>query len=119
MKYAILLFGLLTLFSCAEDKPEPRGGHAILSHDQMVEIVYELGLVEASWRSRLHEDTAAKTNVEKRIQVTLNKYNVPLAQYDSSLHYYMENPKLLVDVYDDVLARYSTKIAETEEAVEE
>jgi hypothetical protein len=106
------------LWSCTSGVSENAKPEGIIDQQTMTDIIYDLSLIEAAWRSRLYADTLAQTKASQRILFTFKKYGVTQAKFDSSYSYYLEQPIQLEEIYGEVLNRYSTRLSEIEEEVE-
>ena len=99
----IFIFTLL-IFSCSDKIPED-----ILSKDEMTNILIEMHLAEAKVGSLgLNTDSSALLYeaMEKRV---LEEQNLSEAAYLKSYNYYLENIKLMEDVYARVVDSLSLR----------
>ncbi|MGB0403356.1 MAG: DUF4296 domain-containing protein [Salibacteraceae bacterium] len=111
---SVFLFAL-TSCSNGDNRVKPEG---LIQHEQMVDILYHMGLSEAAYRGRLHTDTLAQEKVKQRVNYNFNEHGVTKKEFEESYDYYMKEPDELVHIYNDVLALYSTKLSEVEESVD-
>jgi len=114
-KLAILL--LVLIFISCGNEPEIVKPDNLLEKEQMIEVLYDLGLAEAAYRGRHHKDTIAEEKVRQRVFYNFSEHGVSKEQFEKSYDYYMKNPEVLVEIYNEVLARYSTRLSEVEEEV--
>jgi hypothetical protein len=84
----------------------------------MIEVLYDMGLSEAAYHGRLNNDTLAEEKVTQRVLYSFEKHAITQAQFEESYDFYMKEPAVLVEIYNEVLARYSMSLAEVEEEVE-
>ncbi|MBD79299.1 MAG: hypothetical protein CL840_10290 [Crocinitomicaceae bacterium] len=112
----IFLLGLV-LFACSGE-PSVKKPDDLLSQEQMVEVLYEMGLTEAAYHGRTREDTLALEKFKQRIVFNYEELGITREQFESSYDYYMHQPEELVKIYNEVLARYSTRISEVEEEID-
>ena len=116
MRKLILLSFAFLFFSCGNE-PKILEPENLMSKEQMVEVLYDLGLAEAAYRGRHHTDTLAEEKVRQRVMYDFTEHGVSKLQFEDSYDYYMKKPDELIEIYNEVLARYSTRIAEVEEEV--
>ncbi len=106
MRYFLVLFFPVFLFSCSQDKsisiPD-----SVLSEDKMAEVMVEIHLLEATLNiSSLGRDKASKDIVNPTSDI-LKRHHVTKEQYDESFSFYSHTPLLLSEVYLKVLNELS------------
>ena len=100
MKPKVILFFLILigLFTACNNRPKE-----VLSDEKMEAIMVDLFLFEgAATVKNIPVGDTLKTNYYNQL---LQKHGVTLAQYDSSLVWYLKNPKLYVALHERVLVR--------------
>lgn len=112
MRNYCLVFFVLFFISCSDKKEEKIViPNHILSKDQMTLILVDIHILEAS----LNLNMAGELNGQKKENeyVSIYKKNkTTKKQYEESLYFYSQHPKLLSEVYDDVLSGISKKQVE-------
>ena len=116
MRVLALILVASLLFSCS-DEPEIVKPDNLPSKEQMIDVLYDLGLAEAAYRGRHHTDTLAEEKVRQRVMYNFSDHGVSKVQFEESYDYYMKQPEDLVEIYNEVLGRYSTRLSEVEEEV--
>ncbi len=106
MRYFLVLFFSILLFSCSQDKtlsiPD-----SVLSEDKMAEVMVDIHLLEASLNiSILSKDKVSKDNVNPTTDI-LKRHHITKQQYDESFSFYSHNPMLLSEMYLKVLNELS------------
>ena len=90
MKKIIILFLGLFLFSCETSK-KPKN---LLKKDKMAEIIADLSIYEQSFSVNPHY------NPQHIGLFVFKKHNIQQKDFDDSFAYYIENPSLLNNIYD-------------------
>jgi hypothetical protein len=92
-----VVFGAaLMLLACQPKKPDH-----VLSTEKMTEIITDLQLAEVAYKMDLLP-AVYKNKPEKYFIEVLATHQTDTAIYNQSLHYYAENPKLLLKIYNGV-----------------
>jgi hypothetical protein len=113
----VLTLGVL-FSSCGPNPNQAFEEDNLLGHDKMVNIIYDMSLVEAAWRGRLYSDTLAEAKANQRVAHICEKHNDTLQEFNRSYEGYVEHPEKMKEILNEVLARYNTRISEIEEEVE-
>jgi len=116
-RIVIILLAIVSLVSCdfKKEKPEP-----FLEHDQMVDIMTDLSLVEGT---RIYARPIHKTRKDGEYSVNdyyamvFEKYNITQAQLDSINAWYINYPEENQAIYKDVLDRLNKLQAEQKRLV--
>lgn len=117
MNKLVIFISVFFLFSCSYE-PGVNAPDNLLSKEQMIAVLYDLGLAEAAYRGRHHKDTLAEEKVRERVLYNFEEHKTTKKQFEASYDYYMKQPEMLVEIYNEVLARYSTRLSEVEEKVD-
>ena len=117
MRWVYFLLGVLILASCGISPKKEENIEHLVKKETMIQVFYDLSLTEAAWRARLHADTLAKEKASQRILSAMEKHGITYEDFNLTHEYYLRHPDELRDMYNEVLARYSTKISEIEEEV--
>lgn len=72
----------------------------VLSHDEMVEVVLDVHIAEAS--IKILDSSAKRIERQEYYNVVFDKHHITKEQFDKSLDWYSRHPKALIAVYDDV-----------------
>lgn len=112
------LFALVVLVgwlaSCTPEKNGPEAPPNLISKEKMVELMYDIQLIEAVYRGRSYDDSLAMDKVEARLIETYDRHRVTEQQYFASYEYYINDPKMMEDIYIDLLAKLNTRLTEVE-----
>jgi len=101
-----LLFIAVFLFSCNEKKAMPTSDN-LISIDSMVPILIDIHIADALLSDiRLH-DKDLHDSTRSYYNYVFKKHEISRMQFDSSMRYYGESPKILLDIYDEVLKQMS------------
>ncbi len=101
-----LLFIAVILFSCSEKKAMPTPDN-LISIDSMVPILIDIHIADALLSDiRLH-DKDLRDSTRSYYNYVFKKHEISRMQFDSSMRYYGESPKILLDIYDEVLKQMS------------
>lgn len=110
----VCLLGIGLAFGSCSDDLDPTPPEDLLHKDVMVTTMYEMGLIEAAYRGRLHGDTLAQQKVEQRVAQLYQSQGITKEQFENSYKFYMNDPQRLVDMYTEILALYSAQLAQVE-----
>ncbi len=110
-KYFLLLLLLLSQLSCIkkEDKKLPDN---IMTHKQMVEVLVDVHLVEASLSNKRCNSKTLKSYSNYYYNFIFKKHHITRKKYEESLNYYKLHLKKLDKIYADVITNLSKKQSE-------
>ena len=113
MKYFFCVPVFLILFSCAPDSASgdevmPEG---LIDTNTFVSIIADMHIVDAGSKFQMFPDN--RKNIQKYSQYlgVLRNYDVPKAQWDSTMNYYSARPEKFDHIYTKVLEELSEKQA--------
>ena len=109
------IMGLLLGMSSCGSVETTDDGFAVIPRDEMAGIIYDMNLVEAAYRGRMHNDTLAEEQMLARMTIALEKRSVTREQFLSNYEYYLDDPEEMAGIYNDALAKLSTHLSEVEE----
>jgi Domain of unknown function (DUF4296) len=105
MKYSLLLFfGLALLAACNPDATPKE----IIEHKKMAAVLTDIHLID-SYISRLPQTDTLRQKAPLYYNAVYKKYQTSKSQFDKSLKYYSERPKLLDSIYSQVLTEMEKK----------
>lgn len=79
----------------------------LISIDSMVPILIDIHIADALLSDiRLH-DKDLRDSTRSYYNYVFKKHEISRMQFDSSMRYYGESPKILLDIYDEVLKQMS------------
>lgn len=101
-KKIILHLALISaLFSCIPETKVPEG---VLDTETMAKILADIHLTEAKVNRLTFQDydstRVAYLELERRIMA---KYKVDTTRYKTSYRFYVQNPQMMVKIYDETL----------------
>ncbi len=107
MKFLVYVCLLLFLFSCQENKEVVPEG--VLIRDRMIDVMVDVEMTQALIRFKLsRKDTV---NQAYLFDEMFSEYGISEKEFNNSLNYYSQNPKILLDLYVDVITAISEKQA--------
>lgn len=116
----ILIGSLLLNLGCdsIEPKINRKVPENVIEKEKMVEIIYDLQLIQAAYKGRTHTDTNAQKTRDARTLIMLDKYAITQEEFELSLDYYHKSPDDMEDIYEEVITKLNLKIAQLEEKID-
>ena len=96
MNKLVIFISVFFLFSCSYE-PGVNAPDNLLSKEQMIAVLYDLGLAEAAYRGRHHKDTLAEEKVRERVLYNFEEHKTTKKQFEASYDYYMK--QILIIIY--------------------
>lgn len=109
MRNLIAVFTLLFLTSCTEMVDKPKN---LLSKEQMSEIIADFAIYDQSYTVK------PETNMELASRFVLKKNKTNAATYRESYKYYLAQPEVLDDIFDDAKEIIINKDPKMEDYIE-
>jgi hypothetical protein len=108
----IALISLLS-FSCGSDEEKATPPDDIIQREQMTQVLTDIQIAEAIYQrgNFPKDDYDGKKYILKMYQKIFEKYGVDEQKFKQSLTWYEEHPKILADMYDEVLNELSQREA--------
>jgi hypothetical protein len=104
----ILLFALgLVACGTKEEASAPPVNSDILSEEQMIDVLIDLHIEEASLTLNMIQNDRALADSARYYNI-YKVHNTTREQFDESFHYYAGEPEKLNAIYDTVLKRLNT-----------
>lgn len=110
-----MAFIFLALISCGEKK-EKRPEH-IWDEERMVEVLTELQKTEAFVRLKYHHFGDSAYVDDSVFNATFQQLGTSREEYDSNYSYYLNHPKDLEKVYEEVIINLNEASGELEKEV--
>lgn len=101
MRKSIIFLGLLTIFSCEGEKEKIPD--YVWSQERFTEVLTEFQLAEAIVRLGYHRSNDSLIPNDSIYNAVFRKMNINKVEFDSNYNYYLKDPKILEEVYDEVL----------------
>ncbi len=96
----VCLFTFTILTGCKfENEKLPDG---IMTKDRMVDIIADIQLVEAAQKQLNVAISERNAMRDTSYHIIFNKYDIDSALYDSSLHVYSRNPRIMAEIMERV-----------------
>lgn len=116
----ILFFGSIVLNGCADIEPQINRTvpTELIEKQKMVEVLYELQLIQAAYKGRSHNDTIAEETRDARTIALFESHSLSQDKFESSLAYYHQSPDDMQEIYGEVITKMNTKIAQLEEKID-
>lgn len=111
----ILFIGILISTSCELEQKEIIIPNYVISQDSMVQILADVHIQESMINRYNQEGRYMKMNPVKQYQLIFDKYNISKERYDTSYHFYLDNPSLMNKIYENVVIELTKKQAEIEQ----
>ncbi len=90
---------LLSLVSCQEDRPH----RYVLEKEELVPIIVDFHLLYAIQSSSEFRELAREADTVDTYSYIFDKHGISKAEFDSSIAWYSRHPKLLTEIYDQVV----------------
>lgn len=100
---AFLFFQLLFFIACSPKNERPPSG--ILSKDKMIEVLVDVHIIEALPQSHGLNMNQVNRIMAGKYDTVMKKHNTTNDQFDASYQYYIEHPKDLDEIYQEVVSR--------------
>ena len=98
----MLIFALsIFLLACGEEQKQVAIPDNILPKEKMSQIIADIHIAEAEANLRTLPDSSSKETIS--FQKIFEKDSITKQQYEESLSFYIDNPELLNEVYEEVL----------------
>ena len=112
MKLSKILIVLIIFVTVSCDAPPFEKPENLIKKNQMIEIMVDIHLAEATFTNRRYEDTWVKNSSQANFYYSiLEKYQVPDSVFEKSFVYYASFPKDFEKMYRQVM----NKLNETEQ----
>lgn len=105
----ILLILSVVLLSCQQEENKP---DYILSEEEMIEVISEFQVAEATIRLGYHRNPDSLILNDSIYAAMFRKLNISKAMFDSNYTYYSDRPEQLEKIYEKVITGLSTRAAE-------
>ena len=110
MKFLYLL-PLLFLFNCSSN--EVKAPKNILSKDKMIELMVDVHIADAMTLEKKIKDIKLSNQLKKSYLVSvLDKHNVSLEEFESSISFYEDNLEEMLEIYNEVMIKITELEAE-------
>ena len=106
MKLLVLLLSLLLFIAACDQKKAPKG---IIENKKMVAVLTDVHLVDAYISLIPYNDSVLKQQSSKYYKAIYKKYKISQRDFDKSVKYYSQQPKVLDSMYSQVSANLSKK----------
>ena len=106
MKKFISIGTLLCLFiSCGHDDKTVVIPYDVLTKEKMAHVIADIHIAEAQMNLQTLPDSSS--NKKLGFQKIFEKYHITKQQYEKSLSFYIDHPKMLNEIYEQVLNELS------------
>lgn len=100
---------LVFLISCSEQKPESPSD--LIPRKELVTIMIDMYLADAQAQSMITTDIEEATNVLPYYKHVLEKHDVTLEQFNTSIRYYGRDKNELYAIYEEVLDSLNVRLS--------
>ncbi|QGY44400.1 DUF4296 domain-containing protein [Maribellus comscasis] len=102
----IIIFTILAFAAC--DEPTVEKPENLVRENQMIDMLIDVHLAEATYYSRNRQDSTIKNTTSADFYYAiLDKYQVPDSVFEKSLIFYLSKPKNFEKMYRKVQSRLS------------
>jgi len=101
---------MLIASSCNTKKELPAG---VLDQAELINVIIEVELAQALIKLKFNT-TDTIINQKEIFDDVFIKMNIAESQFNTSLSYYSQQPKILLEIYEEVIVRLSKKQAENQ-----
>lgn len=108
-KFKIYLISFFLLFVSCNNKTENQTKEGIIPKDEMVEIIVDLHLADATINIKHFNKRSNSKKIVKYYASVLKKYGYTRLNFDESIKYYSIEPEKLDKIYDRVIQELSKK----------
>lgn len=105
--FLLIVFGVF--YSCNTKKDNPE---YLWDSDRFATVLTEVQLAEATVRLGYHRSNDSLIPNDSVYQSALRKMNANRADFDSNYNYYLNHPKEMEQVYEQVITNLSERSAE-------
>lgn len=102
MKCLFFLLLILLLISCRQNERVVPVSPLVLGKEKMIAVLVDIHIAESAVKLK-----ADSGHVEKSFHKILSKHSVTKEQYEESLKFYVDNPEILNEIYENVLNEIS------------
>lgn len=113
--YIIVITGLM--LSCFPEESIEKPPAKVLDKEIIVNILYEVELIEAAYSGRTPDDTLAKLMTNDRYVSLFEEYGITDSLFKENYDYYVRMHEM-EDILSQVLEKLNTKLTETEALTE-
>lgn len=103
----LLFFSFFSACKKAEKLPD-----YLLSEDKFTEVLTEVQIAESIVRLGYHRYPDSLYRNDSIYSAAFRKLEISQAIFDSNMNFYLDHPKQLAKIYDQVLVNLSTRTAE-------
>lgn len=107
--YLLMLFLVMALSACKKDKPIT--GKEFIEREVLVDLLVDLHLMDGVTQDRQFSRKFEADSIDM-VTPVLDKYQVTRQMFDTTMYVYSRNPKLLDEVYNDVLIKLNVMLDE-------
>ena len=107
--YLFFLLLIMTLSACKKDKPIT--GKEFIEREVLVDLLVDLHLMDGVTQDRQFRRKYEADSIDL-ITPILDKYQVSRQMFDTTMYVYTRNPRLLDEVYNDVLIKLNVMLDE-------
>lgn len=102
-----IFIGILLVFMGCKNSNENDAPENLIPRDQMVEVLRDMHLIEASIKLNNQRKTNKEEYTFYYYQYLFEKYDITEEDFDVSLSYYQENIESFDTIYADVISELS------------
>lgn len=114
-----LILVLVVLSSCLNKKEAVQPPENLIPREKMTEILYDVQLIEARHQRRLYDQGEQLRDMTLGYYTGLwEKHAISEEQFKVSYDYYMTTPKVMHDIWDEILQRLTREQSEVQKAID-
>ncbi len=104
LRHLPILFAVL-LFSCTEDEKNTQLPEDVLSKAEMVEVMVDVQLLEATFNQRLLREDDPMVKMAVYYNQIFEKHGVEREKFVNSHRYWTARPEEMLEIYHEVINR--------------
>ena len=97
----LVLLCLIISYTCQNTKTPPR--QYFVEKDILVPVLVDIHLLYSLQSTRVFKEIATRYDSIDPYSPIFTRHGITKAAFDSTIGYYSENPRKMVDIYDEVI----------------
>lgn len=120
MRLVWILFMALSFGACSEIEPnvDRKTRTDVLSKSEMVDIMFDLHIIQAAYKGRSHNDSTAAEKRNIRTLELFKQRGIDQAYFTECLKYYHKEAEDMEEITEAVLTKLNARLAEIEESID-
>ncbi|MBR9859563.1 DUF4296 domain-containing protein [bacterium] len=103
--YRITFYSVLLVLLSACGNSDPRIPSNVIPEEEMVDIIKDMQMLESMHKDIGLYGTEKRSISDTSYMIVFNKYEVKPSEFDSSLRFYTNNPKMMERIMEKVAGK--------------